>query len=112
MSNRQIAALKRLVRHLTRAETLAGLTNDYPAVDGTLVNAVVEYGEVAGNCAVGSTLDIPVSRPELAVTRDAVAAFRSSTKALFQLGFSWDLLVDMMVRVKFEDFQHPFVDRE
>jgi hypothetical protein len=112
MSNRQIAALKRLVSHLTHTEPLVGITNCDAAVDGTLASRVVEHGDDAGIGEAGSALDIPGSRPELPATRDAVACFRSSTRALFQLGFSWDLLVDMMVRVKFEDFVHPFVDRD
>ena len=111
MSKQLIVSLGHLISRLTGVIRFAGPAGDNQTVDDTPINAGMEYRSDVELCPHGSDQVTPMSRSELDVTQHAVADFRSSTKALFQLGFSPDLLIDIMVGVKFEDLQPPSVDR-
>lgn len=112
MSNQQTPAFRSMSGYLTGLIHLLARACNSPAAGRKPPRRVAEHQQDTEPCEPGSRVDMRMPCLELPVTRHAVASFRSSTKALFQLGFSWDLLIDMIVRVRFEDHQCAFWDAE
>lgn len=100
-----------LLNHLAGMMCLAVNSGNYlPA--GQTADEITTDQDDAGTCVTGCDLEAPIALQELAVARNAESCFRSSARALFQLGLSWDEMVDLLIRVRFEDLLHPVVDRD